>query len=76
MDSDLSSVWHYLRLNNWGQPYVAQRRVKVTTYSQEIQKFSVHVEMYCISYEQAQQTSAIFINTITQSEFSYLPVAM
>ena len=50
MDSDSSSVWHYVCLNNWGQPYIARRRVKVTTYRQEIQKFSVHVEMYCFGY--------------------------
>ena len=40
----------YLCLNNWGQPYIVRRRVKMTTYSQELQKFSVHVEMYCISW--------------------------
>ena len=73
MDSDSSSVWHYLRLNNWGQPYIARRRVKVTTYRQEIQTFSVHVEMYCILW--ASTANECNIHQYNHSKWIFIDVS-
>ena len=70
MDSDSSSVWH-LRLNNWGQPYIARRRVKVTTYRQEIQTFPVHVEMYCFGYLMSKHSKRMQYSSIQSLKVNF-----